>query len=61
MYILIFFINTNFEVIILTNINCSSNCVYQKEGKCTFENISSKRATPDSKCAYFLSKAVTKQ
>lgn len=43
------------EVVSLTNINCSSNCVYQKEGKCCFENIEMKKVTPNSKCAYYLS------
>jgi len=42
----------------LTNINCSTNCVYQEEGKCTFENINMKKITPDSNCAYFSKKGV---
>jgi hypothetical protein len=44
------------EVINLTNINCSSNCIYQKDGKCYFENISTTRVTPSNDCAYFISK-----
>lgn len=41
---------------ILTNINCSANCVYQKDGKCCFEKIDFKTVTPASNCAYFLEK-----
>ena len=40
---------------ILTNINCSSNCVYQKDGKCCFENVSKQQVTPNNNCAYYLS------
>ena len=39
----------------LTNINCSSKtCVYQKDGKCSYENINKKKVTPSADCAYFL-------
>lgn len=31
------------EVYILTNINCSANCLYQKDGKCSFENITTQK------------------
>lgn len=37
----------------LTNINCSANCIYQNDGKCSFENTSSTILTPSSGCAYF--------
>ncbi len=38
----------------MTNINCSANCIYQKDGKCCFENIKNQqKATPNSDCAYF--------
>ncbi|MCI9287306.1 MAG: hydroxymyristoyl-ACP dehydratase [Clostridia bacterium] len=39
----------------MTNINCLANCVYQKDGKCCLEDISSKTVTLASNCAYFLS------
>ena len=41
----------------ITNINCSASCNYQIDGKCTFENVHSKKATPDSDCAYFSEKS----
>jgi len=41
-------------VIVLTNINCSANCVYQKDGKCSFENVSSIPTSSVSNCAYFV-------
>ena len=37
----------------MTNINCSSDCIYQKDGKCTFDSIISKRLTTNSNCAYY--------
>ncbi|HJJ06352.1 MAG: hypothetical protein U0O04_01655 [Clostridia bacterium] len=42
----------------MTNINCSSDCVYQKDGKCCYENILAKKITPSADCAYYLSKKV---
>ena len=54
MYIFHFLSNTNFiEVINLTNINCSENCIYQKDGKCLFENIGHQKLTPNDDCVYF--------
>jgi len=39
----------------LTNINCALNCIYQKEGKCSYTSV-----TPSSislsECAYFVDK-----
>ena len=37
----------------MTNINCSANCIYQKDGKCSFENICAKPITLGTDCAYF--------
>ena len=37
----------------MTNINCSANCIYQKDGKCSFENIYAKPLTLGSDCAYY--------
>lgn len=37
----------------MTNINCDSSCLYQKDGKCTLENVSVKNITPTSDCVYF--------
>jgi len=39
----------------VTTINCSSNCVYQVDGTCCFEQISTQKVTPNSNCAYYLS------
>ena len=37
----------------MTNINCSSNCNYQKDGKCMLENVFETLITPTKDCAYF--------
>ena len=39
----------------LTNINCLQNCIYQEDGKCTLEKISTLDLTPHNSCAYFSS------
>lgn len=42
----------------MTNINCSSNCVYQKDGKCCFENIKNQqKVTPNKDCAYYVAES----
>ena len=43
-------------MIVLTNINCSENCIYQKDGKCSFENINQQKITYYTDCAYFTAK-----
>ena len=40
----------------MTNINCSSSCLYQKDGKCTLENTSIKIFTPTLDCMYYTNK-----
>ncbi len=45
----------------MTNINCSSSCLYQKDGKCTLEDISIKNITPSTDCIYFTKKINTKK
>ena len=37
----------------MTNINCTSDCIYQKDGKCTYSFIVCKTITPNSNCAYY--------
>lgn len=37
----------------MTNIKCSSNCVYQQDGECVLNDISKKKSTPNSNCAYY--------
>lgn len=38
----------------MTNINCSEKCIYQKEGKCSFENVCAQKINANNKCAYFV-------
>ncbi len=38
----------------MTNINCAEKCIYQKDGKCAFENICHKQITSHHTCAYFV-------
>ncbi|MBO4292837.1 MAG: hydroxymyristoyl-ACP dehydratase [Clostridia bacterium] len=40
----------------MTNINCSSNCFYQKDGKCQYSQISVSSLCTNSKCAYYKQK-----
>ena len=39
--------------VIMTNINCTADCIYQKEGKCTYSLIFCKTITPNSNCVYY--------
>lgn len=39
---------------VLTNINCSSRCIYQKDGKCNLEKVSAATLqTSNENCIYF--------
>jgi len=38
----------------LTNINCSNNCIYQKDGKCQYSSITLSKFSSNSNCAYFV-------
>ena len=40
----------------MANINCSLDCVYQKDGKCTYNTVTDSDVFSFSKCAYFISK-----
>ena len=40
----------------MTNINCSSSYLYQKDGKCTLESISVQTITPTDDCIYYKNK-----
>ena len=40
-------------VIILTNINCTANCIYEKDGKCAYESITTQTVHFQENCAYF--------
>lgn len=38
----------------MTNINCSFNCIYQKDGKCNLDNVTvAASVTSTNSCAYF--------
>jgi hypothetical protein len=39
----------------MTNINCSSSCIYEKNGKCTLNHVTSISMIigHDADCAYF--------
>ena len=38
----------------MTNINCSLNCNYQKDGLCSYTKIESSNSISNSECAYFV-------
>lgn len=37
----------------MTNINCSSNCIYQEDGKCMMNNIQMNPIFDGSDCIYY--------
>lgn len=37
----------------MTNINCSSDCIYQKDGKCKFDSVTAMTVTNETSCAYY--------
>lgn len=40
--------------VLLTNINCTVNCIYQRDGKCTYNIVSMSQISSKSECAYFI-------
>ncbi len=40
----------------MTNINCTSKCVWQKDGKCQLDNVTSVSKNLNSSCVYFSEK-----
>lgn len=40
----------------MTNINCTSNCLYQKDGKCELDNVTIISVTSNDSCIYFTAK-----
>ncbi len=36
----------------MTNINCSNDCIYQKDGKCRLDTITAMNITSSGGCAY---------
>ena len=40
----------------MANINCSLNCIYQKDGKCTYNIVKDSTLFNFSECAYFILK-----
>lgn len=55
MYIYSFKVHNTIEVSFLTNINCSLNCIYQKDGQCSYSKIEFSDSFSNSECAYFVS------
>ena len=53
--IIFFLVNNIIEVSFLTNINCSLNCIYQKDGQCSYSKIEFSDCFSNSECAYFVS------
>lgn len=41
-------------VFFLTNINCTANCIYQRDGKCTYNIVSMSLISSKTECAYFI-------
>ena len=54
MYIFIIFLHNIIRGDILTNINCSLNCIYQKDGKCSYSTISPAYISCKSDCVYYV-------
>lgn len=44
----------------LININCSSNCEYQKDGKCHLDKIQIQKVSGNSDCIYYIPRIPTK-
>ncbi|MCX7714201.1 MAG: hydroxymyristoyl-ACP dehydratase [Clostridia bacterium] len=40
----------------MTNINCSSNCIYQKNGNCSLDSVKSCVLCSDGNCIYYTQK-----
>lgn len=40
----------------MTNINCSENCIHQKNGKCWLTHVGIVSSVSGSRCAYFQQK-----
>jgi hypothetical protein len=44
----------------MTTINCSSNCIYQVDGKCTLDIVSKNSTSVKSNCIFFEEKVFKK-
>mgnify|MGYP001017647062 CR=1 FL=1 len=40
----------------MTDINCSNDCIYQKEGKCRLESVMAMSVSSNNGCAYYFAK-----
>jgi len=38
---------------IMTTINCSSNCIHQKDGKCSLDNVTMNSALITTDCIFY--------
>ncbi len=45
---------------IMTNINCTSNCIYQKDGKCNLNIVTAASVTANNSCIYFVKREDSK-
>ncbi|HHY91044.1 MAG TPA: hydroxymyristoyl-ACP dehydratase [Clostridiales bacterium] len=43
------------------NINCSLNCLFEQDGKCTMTHITSQISTPHPSCVHFTPKPSPKK
>ncbi|MTI54494.1 hydroxymyristoyl-ACP dehydratase [Geosporobacter ferrireducens] len=41
----------------MMNINCSLNCFFQNDGKCTLTHIRTASSTPHPECLHYIDKA----
>jgi hypothetical protein len=40
----------------MTTISCSLNCIYQKDGRCTLDNVTMNSSSVRENCLYFKQK-----
>lgn len=46
---------------VMTTINCSLNCIYQVDGKCTLDNVSKNSTSVKANCIFFEEKVFKKR
>ncbi len=45
----------------MTNINCTNDCVYQKDGKCALDSVNAANLTFHTECIYYTPKQESKK
>lgn len=56
--------NTSYYILrcfYLININCSSNCKFQKDGKCNLDKVQNQKVSGNLDCIYFISNCQTQK